>query len=115
MEFEFWKLGCLMNILVLSYGIYKIFYSIEDDVKKTFGCKNCYAAKLVLSIYLSIIGLSSYCLIFNDKSIARSLFLMQIIYKIIMFAVFDTYATNMITIVNLMMIPILFISLQIGF
>jgi hypothetical protein len=115
MEFEFWKLGCFLNILVLSYGIYKIFYSTEDDIKKTFGCKNCYAFKLIISIYLSIIGLSGYCLIFNDKSIARSLFLMQIIYKIIMFAVFDVFATNIITIINLMMIPLLALSLYIEF
>ena len=80
-----------------------------------FGCKNCYSVKLITSIYLAIIALSSYCLIYNDKNIARGLFLIQIIYKFIMFAIFDYYATNIITIVNLIMIPFLALGLQIGF
>ena len=74
-----------------------------------FGCKNCYSVKLITSIYLAIIALSSYCLIYNDKNIARGLFLIQIIYKFIMFAI------NIITIVNLIMIPFLVLGLQIGF
>jgi len=115
MEFEFWKLGCLLNLIILSYGIYKILYSSEADIKKIFGCKNCYSVNLITSIYLAIIILSSYCLIYNDRNVARGLFLVQIIYKIIMFALFDAYATNMITIVNLMMIPLLAIGLYIGF
>jgi hypothetical protein len=53
-------------------------YSSEADMKKTFGCKNCYSVKLI------------------------------------MFALFDAYATNMITVINLMMIPILAFSLYIG-
>jgi len=110
MEFELWKLGCLLNILVLSYGVFKILYSSEADIKKTFGCKKCYASKLIISIYLSIIGLSMYCLIYNNKNLARGLFLMQIIYKIIMFLLFDIMAINMITIINLIMIPFLAIG-----
>ena len=114
MKFEFWKLGCLLNIIILSYGIYKILYSSETDAKKTLGCKNCYSVKLITSIYLAIIILSSYCLIYNDRNVARGLFLVQIIYKIIMFAIFDAYAINMMTIANLMMILFLAFTLYIG-
>jgi hypothetical protein len=115
MEFELWKLGCSINLLVLSYGIYKILYSSEDENKKFFGCKNCYAVQLVISFYISIIALSSYCLIYNDKVLARGLFLVQIIHKLIMFSVFDAYEKNMITVVNIIMIPLLALSLYIGF
>lgn len=112
---EFWRFGCATNILVLTYSLYKIMYSKNEDIKKVFGCNHCYSLQLVISMYISIIIISIYCLTFNNAIVARGLFFLQIIYKLIMFFIFDAYAKNIVTITNLIMIPLLFISLHIGF
>jgi hypothetical protein len=111
MIFKFWELVCLINILVLSYAIYKIINGTDDSNKQIFGCIDCYAIQLVLSFYISIFAISCYCLIYNDMNVAKGLFLVQIIYKLVLFVLFDTNATNIITRMNLMIIPFLAFSI----
>jgi hypothetical protein len=83
MEFKFWKLVCFINILVLYYAIHKIMNSSEDTNQQIFGCTNCYAIQLILSFYISIFAISCYCLLYNDMNVAKGLFLVQIIYKLV--------------------------------
>lgn len=101
MKFELWKLVMFLNILFLIYGIYQT-YSMNFSV-------------YLIIFYICIILLSIYCIIYNDEFIARSLFLFLIIYRLILFTLFDIYATNMIKIINVIMILFLGISLYIGF
>ena len=114
MKFELWKLGIFLNILFLFYGIYRILFSSETDTINFFGKKNPYSVHLII-FYISIIFLSIYSILFDDKFIARSLFLMLIIYKLILFTLFDIYTTDIIKIINLIIIIFLGISLYIGF
>ena len=44
-------------------------------------------------------------------NVAKGLFLVQIIYKLVLFVLFDTNATNIITRMNLMIIPFLAFSI----
>jgi hypothetical protein len=107
MQFELWKLVIFLNILILFYGINKILCSSET-----------YSINLsvyLIIFYISIILLSIYCIIYDDKFIAESLFLLLIIYRLILFTLFDIDATDMIKIIKVIMILILGISLYIGF
>ena len=63
---------------------------------------NCYAIQLVLSFYISIFATSCYCLIYNDINVAKGLFL---------FVLFDINSINIITRINLMIIPLLAFSI----
>lgn len=104
---EYWKIGCVINLLILTYGVYTIINNKNEDNKKIFGCGNCYSVRLILSIYLSIILVSIYCLYANKKKIAKGLYMFQIIYKLIMFLLFDAYMNSIITGINVAMIPFL--------
>jgi hypothetical protein len=107
MKFELWKLVIFLNILFLFYGIYKILFSSE-----TYSIN--FSVYLII-FYICIILLSIYCIIYDDEFIARSLFLFLIIYRLILFTLFDIYATDMIKIIKVIMILFLGISLFIGF
>jgi hypothetical protein len=107
MQFELWKLVMFLNIIILSYEIYKILFSSETD------SKNC--SVYLIIFYVSIILLSIYCIICDDIFIARSLVLLLIIYRLILFTLFDIDATDMIKIIKVIMILFLGISLYIGF
>lgn len=112
---ELWKIGCILNLFILTYGVYTIIYNNNQKNKKIFGCGNCYSVRLILSIYLSIIIVSIYCLLKDEKQIAKGLYLFQIIYKIIMFVIFDAYMNIIITGINVAMIPFLVLGLYFSF
>ncbi len=101
MQFELWKLVMFLNILFLIYGIYQT-YTINFSV-------------YLIIFYISIILLSIYCIIYDDEFIARSLFLFLIIYRLILFTLFDIYSTDMIKIIKVLMLLFIGISLYIGF
>ena len=101
MKFELWKLVMFLNILFLIYGIYET-KSINFSV-------------YLIIFYISIILLSIYCIIYDDEFIASSLFLFLIIYRLILFTLFDIYASDMIKIIKVLMLLFIGISLYIGF
>ena len=107
MQFELWKLVMFLNILFLSYGIYKILF-----LSKTYSIN--FSVYLII-FYISIILLSIYCIIYDDKFSASSLFLFLIIYRLILFTLFDIYATDIMKIINVVMILFIGISLYNGF
>jgi hypothetical protein len=107
MQFELWKLVLFLNILFLIYGIYIILCSPET--------KSINFSLYLIIFYISIILLSFYCIINDDEFIARSLFLFLIIYRLILFTLFDIYSTDMIKIIKVLMLLFIGISLYIGF
>jgi hypothetical protein len=105
-----WKLGTIVNIIVITMVYWNLTTKSSVILEKVFG-PDSFSFRLLLVMWSTIALLSLYILIFDSKKIVNGLYTFQILYKIIAWLILDLKADNPITRTNLVIIPLLLFSL----
>lgn len=107
---KLWKIGCFINICVITMILYVQNFRPKEELLAVYGCTDCFIYRLVLCIWGSIGLISIYCLFTSNKHLAKGLYTFQLLYKILAWLLLDIAVKNPITQTNVLIIPFIFLS-----